>query len=62
MGRLVMKVSDLARVLGISRKTILRLIARRELKAVRLGGQLLIPIREIERVLGLEGSITDLQE
>ncbi len=46
---LLLKVEDAARRLGLSRTKTYELIARRELAAVRIGGRLRVPERELNR-------------
>ena len=49
--RLAFSVKETAKILGLSEKTIRRLIARRLLRASRALRHLLIPRKEIERFL-----------
>lgn len=48
---LAVGVNDAARLLGVSRDTIYRLINSGKLKSVKLGGRRVVPIRELERLL-----------
>jgi len=49
--RLAFSVKETAAILGVSEKTVRRLIARKLLRASRALRHLLIPIKEIERFL-----------
>jgi|GEM_PF-561063 len=51
LGRLAYGVSETAEILGVSEKTVRRLISRRLLRASRALRHLLIPKKEIERFL-----------
>ena len=54
--RLLLRVDEAARVLGVSRATLYRLVAAGRLRAVRVGRATRIPARELERfVRELEG-------
>jgi excisionase family DNA binding protein len=46
-----LKIKGAAAVLGISEKSVRRLIDREQLKAVRVLRHLLIPVSEIDRIL-----------
>lgn len=50
--RLVMSVTEAARLLGISRTLAYELVARGELPALRLGGRIVILTRPLLRLLG----------
>lgn len=52
--RLALRVSDAAIALGVSTRTVKRLLASRELKARRLGRSVLIEWRELERFLSAQ--------
>ena len=53
-GRLALTVREAAAALGVGRDAVYNAINRGELRAVRLGGTLLIPRVELERMLGLD--------
>lgn len=44
--------NDAAKMLGLCRQSVAKHIARGELRCVRLGRRVLIPVSEIERILG----------
>lgn len=50
---LTLSAEEAAIALGISRRSVDRAIARGEIRAVRIGGRVVIPRGEIARVLGL---------
>jgi len=52
--RLALKVKEAADVLGIGRDAVYNAINRGEIRAIRLGGTLLVPQAELERLLGVE--------
>ena len=56
-GRLFLTVSEAARAMGVSDRMVWRLIAKRELRAVKIGRCTRIPCSEIERIanMGQEG-------
>lgn len=43
---------DLAVLLGVSRTSVYRAVARGEIRAVRLGRRITVPLREVDRLLG----------
>ena len=51
LGRQAFKVHEAAQVLGVSTKTIRRLIDRDKLRAVRVLRHILIPVSELEKLL-----------
>lgn len=51
LARKALKLREAAQVLGVSTKTVRRLIDRNKLRAVRVLRHLLIPITEIDRFL-----------
>lgn len=53
--RLALTVRESASVLGVGRDAVYNAINRGDLRAVRLGGSLLVPRAELERILGVEG-------
>lgn len=59
MRKLGLSVREAAEALGVHTNHIYRLIWRGELKAARLGARLIIPKRELERLLGVP---VDLEE
>lgn len=52
--RLALTVKESAAVLGVGRDAVYNAINRGDLRAVRLGGSLLVPRAELERILGVE--------
>ncbi len=48
----VFSVAEAAQVFGVCRRTIHRRIADGSLKSIRLGGRRLIPVNELDRMLG----------
>jgi excisionase family DNA binding protein len=52
MRKLGLSVKEAAEALGVHTNHVYRLIWRGELKAARLGGRVIIPRRELERLLG----------
>ncbi len=54
MEPLAVPVTEAARLLGLRRESVYRCIAAGELRAVVLGGRKLVPMVELERVLGIE--------
>ncbi|MBX3401879.1 MAG: helix-turn-helix domain-containing protein [Phycisphaeraceae bacterium] len=52
--RLALRVADAALALGVSTRTVKRLLASRELRARRLGRSVLIEWRELERFLSAQ--------
>ena len=59
MRKLGLTVREAAEALGVHTNHIYRLIWRGELKAARLGTRLIIPRKELERLLGVP---VDLEE
>lgn len=55
-GRLALTVREAAAALGVGKDAIYKAINRGDLRAVRLGGTLLVPQVELDRMLGLVGS------
>ena len=53
--RLAVSVPEAAEMLGISRSLAYELVHRRELRAVRLGRRLVVPLTALEAVISLEG-------
>ena len=49
MEKLTMNISEAAQILGISRPTMYRLIARGDFPVLRIGRRTLIPIAPLER-------------
>lgn len=52
--KLLLSVSEVAEVLSLSKSSIWRLVYKGDLKARRIGGRVLIPRTEVERLAGLE--------
>ena len=52
--RLALSVKEAAETLGVGKELIYRAINRGELRAVRLGGRVMVPRIELERLLGME--------
>lgn len=50
-GRKALRVSEVAEALGLSTKTVRRMISDRSLRAVRVGRSVLVPADEIDRLL-----------
>jgi excisionase family DNA binding protein len=50
-GRLVLSVTEAARLLGISRALAYELVARGELPSLRLGRRIVVPRRALEALL-----------
>ncbi len=46
----LLSVSDAARLLGIGERSAWRLIARQELRSIRLGGRRMVPRTEVDRL------------
>ncbi|RTG95893.1 DNA-binding protein [Thermus scotoductus] len=59
MRKLGLSVKEAASALGVHPNHIYRLVWRGELRAARLGARLIIPRKEIERLLGVP---VDLEE
>ncbi len=51
---LAVPVAEAARLLGLRRESVYRTINAGELRAIVLGGRKLVPVVELERVLGIE--------
>ena len=49
MEQLLLRVMEAAKVLGMGRSKIYDMIAHREIPAIRVGGSIRIPARELER-------------
>jgi len=54
VARLTLTVTEAAEVLGISRTLAYEMVQRGELPHVRLGRRLVVPVRALERMLGIE--------
>jgi excisionase family DNA binding protein len=54
--RLALTVREAAAALGVGKDAIYKAINRGELRAVRLGGTLLVPQAELDRMLGVASS------
>ncbi len=52
MRKLVFSITEAAKLLGVHPNTIRRMVWRGELRPVRLGRRVLIPLTEVERLLG----------
>ena len=52
--RLTMTVSEAAQALGISRTLAYEMVRSNELPSLRLGRRLVVPVRALERMLGLD--------
>lgn len=55
-GRLALTVKEAAAALGVGKDAIYKAINRGDLRAVKLGGRLLVPQIELNRMLGVDGS------
>lgn len=53
-GRLAMTVREAAASLGVGKDAVYKAINRGDVRAVKLGGTLLMPRVELERILGVE--------
>ena len=51
MARHTVNVDDLARMLGIGRSTVYKLVADDSINAIRLGRRIVIPTSEVDRLL-----------
>lgn len=51
-GRIAFKASEVAKMVGLTPRTIQRLAESGDLRSVRLGGCLLIPADEVDRLAG----------
>jgi len=49
----LLSVSDAARLLGIGERSAWRLIARQELRSIRLGGRRMVPRTEVDRLASM---------
>ena len=58
----VLTTREVAERLQLSEKTVYRLIASRELPAVRFGGQYRIPVDALERRLAVRGEVAPSEE
>jgi len=56
--RLAVSIEEAAAMLGISRTLAYELVHRRELRAIRLGRRLVVPLVALEELVGLEGEIS----
>lgn len=54
--RLALTVKEAAAALGVGKDAIYKAINRGDLRAVKLGGRLLVPQMELDRMLGVDGS------
>ena len=54
-GRLALTVKEAAAALGVGKDAIYKAINRGDLRAVKLGGRLLVPQIELNRMLGVDG-------
>lgn len=52
--RLALTVREAAAALGVGKDAVYNAINRGELRSVRLGGTLLVPVIELERLLGID--------
>jgi excisionase family DNA binding protein len=52
--KLAMKVKDAAAALGVGRDLIYKAIKSGEIKTSRLGDTILVPVQELEKLLGIE--------
>lgn len=61
MRKAVLSIFEVAQLLGLHKNTVRRQIWRGELKAIRIGRRLLVPIAEVERLVGPlpEGALRD---
>lgn len=50
--RITFSVNEAAHACGISRRAVYSLMARGELRSVKLGGRRLIPVADLERLCG----------
>ena len=51
---LAVRIPEAARRLSVSRDTVAAAITRGDIRSVRFGGCVLIPVAELERILGIE--------
>lgn len=54
--RLALTINEFRERVGISRSLIYRMIARGELRSVRLGGRRVVPVSEVARLLETDAS------
>ncbi|MGH8258280.1 MAG: helix-turn-helix domain-containing protein [Steroidobacteraceae bacterium] len=52
--RLAYSITETAQLIGLSKRTVERLITRRELRAVAVGRRVLVPADELARFLGVQ--------
>lgn len=50
-GRLALKVPEAAKAIGISRASMYQIVASGEVRSVRIGRRILIPVAELQRLL-----------
>jgi excisionase family DNA binding protein len=50
-GRLALRVPEAAAAIGVSRASMYQVVARGEVRAVRIGRRILIPVVELQRLL-----------
>ena len=60
--RLAVSIEEAAAMLGISRSLAYELVHRRELRAVRLGRRLVVPLVALEELMGLEFEVSAAEE
>jgi len=60
--RLAVSVEEAAAMLGISRTLAYELVHRGELRAVRLGRRLVVPLKALEELVGIEGDLSATEE
>ncbi len=52
MDQHMFRAAEVAKILGLSRRTVVKLVASRELEGTRLGGLTLVRRSAVERLLG----------
>lgn len=52
--RHTVSVDEAAKILGISRGSAFRAVCRREIPSIKIGGRYLVPVPELERMLGVK--------
>jgi excisionase family DNA binding protein len=57
-----MPVSEVAKLLGVSRYAIYQAVDRQELEAIRLGSRVLVLRRSVDKLLAGEGNGVDHQQ
>ena len=57
--RLSFSRDELARQLGVSRDSVIRAIAKGDIKIIRFGRRVLIPASEVERIMSSAKVVTD---